>query len=247
MANPIAYGGRGSLLLYSLDGNTYVPLAQLRQFESGGSKQTLVDQTNLRSPDLYTYPKPVLVDSGEIDFGGALNPEDSSYLALGEFHGGMLLIYWLVVFPDGSSTSFQAYVSEFKPFAVNWNKLIDWSGKLRIVGGFSGISGVNLIFAATTVASTATPVFLMQGNIQLFKMTLTGNVSASMLALIGMVVPALIIFKITQDATGGHTFSWPANVFGGAVPNPVANLTTSQLFYCDGGNAIALTPGTVTP
>jgi hypothetical protein len=97
------------------------------------------------------------------------------------------------------------------------------------------------------VASSSPPVFLMQGNIQLFRMTLTGNVSSSLLATIGLVVPALIIFEITQDATGGHTFAWPANVRGGEVPNPGANKTTSQLFYFDGRNAIALTPGTVTP
>jgi len=247
MANPIAYGGRGSQLLYSLDGVTYVPLAQLRQFESGGSKQAMVDQTNTRSSDAYTHPLAVQVDSGEIDFGGALNPEDPTYLALGEFHGGLNLIYWLVIFPDGSSTNFKAFVSEFKPFGVKWDKLLDWSGKLRLVGGFGGIGGQTLIFGSTTLPGIATPVFLVQGNIQLFKMTLTGAVSSSTLATIGLVVPALLIFEITQNAAGGNTFAWPANVLGGDTPSLLANETTSQLFYFDGTHAIALTPGTVTP
>src|SRR5580692_6948192 len=118
MSIPIAYGGRGAQLLYSLTGSGYVPLAQLRQFEPAGSKQTLIDQTNTRSPDSFVHPLPVQVDSGEIDFSGALNPEDPTYLALTEFHNDMTLVYWQVILPDGSSSTFQAYVSQFKPFGV---------------------------------------------------------------------------------------------------------------------------------
>jgi hypothetical protein len=256
MAIPIAYGGRGALLSY-LVGGGYVSLAQLRQFESGGSKQTLIDQTNTRSPDSFVHPLPVQVDSGEIDFSGALNPEDPTYLALSEFHNGMTLVTWQVTLPDGSSASFQAYVSEFKPFGVAWNKLLDFSGKLRLAGGlggfavggeqFLGVAGSTILFAATVVATSPTPAFPMAGNVQLFQFTLTSDVSSSSLLTSGLVVPALIIFEITQDATGGRSFMWPANVLGGASPNAGANETTSQLFYFDGTNAVALTPGTVTP
>lgn len=142
MANPITYAGRGSQLQYSLDlGATYGPVVQLRQFDSGGSKQTLVDQTNLRSPDSFTYPYAVQVDSGEINFAGALNPKDTTYLALALLHGSKTLAYWKVIFPDGSTYAFLAFVSEFKPFGASWNKLLDWSGKLRVVGPFEGTIG----------------------------------------------------------------------------------------------------------
>jgi hypothetical protein len=255
MPTPVSYVGRGTQLLYSLDGVTYIPVAQLRHFESGGSKQNLVDQTNLRAPDNFTYPLPVQVDSGDIDFGGVLNPEDPSYLALAEFHGSMTLVYFQVIFLDGTTDSFQAYVSEFKPFGVAWNKLLDWSGKLRLVGGFTGLAGGfgaftglgAAIFVSSTVASVPAPVFQMLGNVQLFKITLSNDVSASTLLTAGIVVPALIVFAITQDAIGGHNFTWPANVLGGETVNPGPGETTSQLFYFDGTNALALGPGTVTP
>ena len=255
MAIPIAYGGRGALLSY-LVGSSYVSLAQLRQFESGGSKQTLVDQTSTRSPDSFVHPCPVQVDSGEIDFSGALNPEDPTYLALAEFHNGMTLVSWQVTLPDGTSSTFQAYVSEFKPFGVAWNKL-DWSGKLRLAGAlggftaggeeFLGVPGATILFVTTVIGASPAPTFQMQGNVQLFQFTLTGDAASSTLETAGMAVPALIIFEITQDGVGGHAFTWPANVLGGASPNGGAGETTSQLFYFDGINAIAITGGTVTP
>ena len=256
MAIPITYIGRGSQLLYSPDGGTtYIPVTQLRQFDSGGSKQTLIDQTNLRTADAFTHSLPVLVDSGEIDFSGVLNPEDLSYLALAQFHGSLTLVMWKVVFVDGTALTFTASVSEFKPFGVAWNKLLDWSGKLRLSGGFSGISGgfggfsqiESAIFVATVVASSPSPAFLMQGNVQLFQITLTNDVSTPTLLTAGMAVPALIIFEITQDAVGGRNFAWPPNVIGGVSPNVGASETTSQLFYFDGTYALALSGGTVTP
>jgi hypothetical protein len=255
MAIPISYVGRGTQLLYSLDGVSYAGLTQLRQFEATGSKQTLVDQTNLRQADSFTYPLPVLIDSGEIDFAGALNPQDPTYLALEQFHGGLTLVFWKVIFVDGSSVTFKAFVSEFKPFGVAWNKILNWSGKLRLAGGFAGLSGAfsgispveAAIFVATVIASSPTPAFQMLGNVQLFQITLSNDVSGSTLLTAGVVIPALIVFEITQDAAGGRNFAWPPNVFGGAFVNAGANETTHQLFYFDGTNALALSAGTITP
>jgi hypothetical protein len=102
-------------------------------------------------------------------------------------------------------------------------------------------------FNEQTIAFSATPAFPAVSQIQLFEITLTGNVTSSTLTLAGLVAPAIIIFEITQDATGGRTFAWPANVLGGAVINAGANETTSQLFYYDGTNVIALGAGMVNP
>lgn len=136
MAVPVGYAGRGTRLQYSLDGITYMPVAQLQQFEPTGSRQAMVDQTNLSTPGTFTQPYPVQVDAGEIDFSGVLNPADLSYLVLGQLHGSKTLAYWRAALIDGVTFfSFQAYVSEFKPFSVKWNKIYGWSGKLRIVGG----------------------------------------------------------------------------------------------------------------
>jgi hypothetical protein len=131
---PVGYSGRGTLLLYSSDNISFTPLGQLQQFEHGGSKQTLVDQTNVLTPVTVTQPLPVRVDAGEIDIVGLLNPQDPTYLAVEQFHTTQALPYWKARLVDGSSFTFQAYVSEFKAFTAKVNKLYTWTGKLRISG-----------------------------------------------------------------------------------------------------------------
>lgn len=103
------------------------------------------------------------------------------------------------------------------------------------------------LFASATVAFSATPTFTVTAQVQLFKMILTGNVTSSTLVLGGLTAPGLVVFEITQDGTGGRTFAWPANVLGGAAINSGANETTSQQFYFDGTNLIAVSGGIVTP
>lgn len=133
--------GYGSKLYYSLDQSHYTAIAQLQKFEPTGSKQTIIDQTNLRLAGNFTQPMAVQVDSGEIDFSGVYASNDPTQAVLGGFHGAMTLVYWRVVLSDGSFWSFAAYVSEFKPWAAVYNKFIPFSGKLRLVGGMSAGSG----------------------------------------------------------------------------------------------------------
>jgi hypothetical protein len=141
MSNPIAYSGRGTQLLYSLDDVTFTPVGQLQQFEPSGSKQVIVDQTNLSSPGNFTESAAVQIDAGEIDFSGVLNPGDLTYLTLGQLHGNLTLAYWRAQLVDGSIFGFQASVSEFKPFTAKWDKLYTFSGKLRLSGGMSSPIG----------------------------------------------------------------------------------------------------------
>src|SRR5277367_4357678 len=57
--------------------------------------------------------------------------------------------------------------------------------------------------ATTTVPYSTTPTFIALAQNQLFKMTLTGNVTASSMPMSGVSPPAIVSFEITQDATGG--------------------------------------------
>jgi hypothetical protein len=134
MAAPQAYCGRGTVLSYSPDAVTWTPVPQIQQFEPTGSKQTIIDQTNLSSPGNFTQPYAVQVDSGEIDFSGIYSGAIAQLL-LGAYHASLTLLNWQAQLVDGSFYTFQAFVSEFKPFAAKFNKLYTWSGKLRIVGG----------------------------------------------------------------------------------------------------------------
>lgn len=136
-----AYPGYGSKLFYSYDGVNYTPIAQLQKFGPSGSKQTIVDQTNLRSGGNFTQSAAVQVDAGEFDLSGIYSGDITQEL-LGQFHGSLALIYWRVLLTDRSYYSFRAYVSEFTPWAVTYNKAIPFSAKLRVSGGIeSPLSG----------------------------------------------------------------------------------------------------------
>jgi len=135
-----AHPGRGSKLYSSLDGVTYSAIAQLRTFKPAGSKQNLVDQTNLRTPDNFTRSLAAQVDSGEIEFDGVYSG-DSTQLNLGQLHGQMTLAYFKATLSDGSVWLAQCFVSEFVPWGVAYNKFIPFSGKLRISGGITPPSG----------------------------------------------------------------------------------------------------------
>lgn len=94
-----------------------------------------------------------------------------------------------------------------------------------------------------TVAFSATPAFVGLGQIEVFRMTLTGNVTSSTLSMPGIPAPTIITFKITQDGVGGRTFVWPANLIN---PTPVLgspNAITTQLFFWDGSTGYPLGPG----
>lgn len=159
--NPIGYNGRGSKLLALIGsggggyggagygsggygeggGAVYTPIAQLTRFEPSGSKQTFVDQTSLTSPGVFTVPMPVQVESGEFELEGVCNPQDAMGLQLGVWHGSLALVSWQVILPDGSTYTFNAYVSELVPFKVQINKYLRFSAKLRISGGMQSPAG----------------------------------------------------------------------------------------------------------
>jgi hypothetical protein len=135
-----AYLGYGSKLYYSLDGITYAIIAQLTKFAPAGSKQTMADQTNLRSTGPFTQPYAVQVDTGEISIEGIYSG-DATQSALAQLHGQTELGYFKAVLTDSTTWLFQAFVSEYKPWDVTYNKAIAFSGKLRVAGGMTPPSG----------------------------------------------------------------------------------------------------------
>lgn len=104
-----------------------------------------------------------------------------------------------------------------------------------------GIGG-GLTLLTTIVTFSATPSFPIQAQNQLFEITLTGNAVAQPLTAVGILPPAWVAFQITQDAAGGHTFTWPSNSIGGAPIGLAPNQVTTQLFLWNGLNATAVGP-----
>jgi hypothetical protein len=96
------------------------------------------------------------------------------------------------------------------------------------------IKGV-LLDDQVTVTFSATPTF-DASKANLFKITLTGNVTSSTLS--NALVGQQLGFEICQDATGGRTFVPPTNVSGFATIPAGANVCSLQFYWFDGTNAL---------
>ena len=129
---------------------------------------------------------------------------------------------------------------------------VAYSLVVKSAGGSNCSSGSTIAFLngvgggsttlTTVVPYSATPAFQVAAQNQLFTITLTGNASAQPLTFVGVTPPSYVVFQITQDASGGHTFSWPANSIGGCTIDSAANSVTQQMFVYNGTNATAVGP-----
>ncbi|HEX3941378.1 MAG TPA: hypothetical protein VHX11_07850 [Acidobacteriaceae bacterium] len=102
----------------------------------------------------------------------------------------------------------------------------------------NGIGG-GLTLLTTNVTYSSTPAFPIQAQNQLFEITLTGDAVAQPITAVGILPPAWIAFQITQDAAGGHSFTWPANSVGGCGIGQGANQVTTQFFVWNGSTLVA--------
>ncbi len=94
-------------------------------------------------------------------------------------------------------------------------------------GSYASLSDKpGVISSEADISFSATPTFPATAN--LIYMSLTGNVTSSTLA------PGAngqsMTFVLCQDATGSHTFVWPANVRGGMTLGATASKCSSQMF-----------------
>lgn len=112
---------------------------------------------------------------------------------------------------------------------------------LYTVNGIGG-SGSFQTTTVTPVGGSATFTDTSQNT--LFLMTLTGNVTSQPLTAVGVVSPGWITFQITQNASGGNTFAWPANVIGGCTIGSGVSQVTTQSFVWNGTSATAVGPCT---
>ena len=105
----------------------------------------------------------------------------------------------------------------------------------------NGIGGGSTVLT-TNVTYSSTPSFIDAAQVQLFLLTLTGDASAQPMTFVGVTPPGIIYFQISQDGSGGHSFSWPANTVGGCTIGATADQVTTQEFVYDGSNATAVGP-----
>jgi len=95
-------------------------------------------------------------------------------------------------------------------------------------------------FGIVSVAFSATPIFLAAAG-SVLKIVLTGNVISS--AFNGAGGGTFILIRVVQDAVGGRTFAWPANMRNAGLVSGLPNSVSDQLFAVDqDGSARAVAP-----
>jgi hypothetical protein len=94
-----------------------------------------------------------------------------------------------------------------------------------------------------SVPFTSTPVFDCS-QASSFLIILGGNVISSSVS--NAASGDSILFKISQDGTGGRTFVWPTNFKGASTIAPEANAVSVQRFFYDGAFWRAEGPGLTT-
>jgi hypothetical protein len=139
----IAIPGFGSKLSYTLDGTHYTTVAQLQRVVPVGSKQQLVDRTNILTADNFARRLPVRIQCDDLDLAGVLSPQDGSQLSLGSLHASLEIVAWKLLLSDGETFyTFSASVSDYVPFEVVYNKFVPFKAKLALIGGMTGPQGL---------------------------------------------------------------------------------------------------------
>jgi len=95
----------------------------------------------------------------------------------------------------------------------------------------------------TPVTFSATPAFAYGNGVNVFEITLTGNVTSSSVS--GAVAGQIANFIICQDTIGSRTFIWPASFHGALTIGSTASKCNSQPFAYDGTNFYAVSAGVV--
>jgi hypothetical protein len=127
-----AWAGRGSLFKCNTAPSAYVAVGQLKRFDIGPRRTTMVDYTNLQTAGNNTQPLAVLVDQGEVSFSGVRNPSDAGFVLLKSMQANLTLGYFQITLTDGTVLTFAAYVAEFSEASVEYSKVTAFSGKLTI-------------------------------------------------------------------------------------------------------------------
>lgn len=106
---------------------------------------------------------------------------------------------------------------------------------LQVIATFALQS--RLVLPPNTIACLPATVFDCNGGTR-FDLLMTQNVASS--TIINGIDGEIVVFDFLQNGVGGFTFVYPANVFGGALPETTANVRSRQLFQKIGSNFYSL-------
>ena len=131
----VAYQGRGSHLAVSDDSIAYTNIAQLQKFAFAGLSATLEDVTNLDSPTAFKEWLPTIIDPKDITYSGILNPADATTNDLATRLQNFTLTHFKVTLTDGTTITFDGFVTDHVPVSVDYAKALTFSGKVQITSG----------------------------------------------------------------------------------------------------------------
>ncbi len=202
------------------------------------------------SEQLYNYYSDLVAGGGYTAASGVLNIQGSTSGFTAPFHIGIYnaaapfaLIVLLKVTGVNSSTQY-AVTAE-----TGHNSPADTSAAANslVAGSITAAAMAQIKLDAfqrgvNTVSFSATPAFDLSLGDQLI--VLTGNVTSSTLT--NLLPGNRVTFCIEQDASGGHTFVWPAAVKGGmAIGTTLSKANLQEFWSPDGTTLYALNPGII--
>jgi hypothetical protein len=135
----VAYPGYGSKL--EISGSPKVRVAQIRKFNFPGLKADFEEISNLDSPSVFKEYMKLMIDGGDMPFDGVLDPGNASVASLWtslQTAGSAALETFIVTLTDGSTLTFDAYVSQFS-LGAEYNKVIAFTASLKIVGNVAAV------------------------------------------------------------------------------------------------------------
>lgn len=185
-------------------------------------------------------PFEVMTAAGEVmaavEPDGSINAYDGSQLRTASLLNGGALIAstGAVSFKSGAHLDTGAIDANITRAAAGRLKVGDGSGNAR------DLELRKLKRTAVSVSYGATPDFDMSLG-ELYSITLTGNAAATRS---NPTAGHRVVVKVVQDATGGRTWSWPAEFLGGMNVGTDPNDISIQEFECfDGTNYEAVSMG----
>lgn len=140
----VAVKGQGSVLSVRDGGtaNAFAPIAKLTKIDKTGGKADDQDATTMESEGAYREWAPTLLTAGELSLEGFfVGNQETSQQDLQDRFDNQTIDDYQVVFPPvaGDTTPIgtftcSGYVSEPPNFAVNVDKLITFTAKIKITG-----------------------------------------------------------------------------------------------------------------
>jgi hypothetical protein len=230
---------------------------QLRVFNNGGSGgyPWFYIQPTVDDAKFHIYSSVMTNSGASYGYQDGVQLGTQSAASLANWNGGVKVnnssgscnadLAEIVIYQGALGTADRQKVEAYlvKKYGTS-QKLLDLQNNTGTsVAGIDGngrISGAGVVEGFTAVAYSASPVF-DASTANVFKITLTGNVTSSTLS--NAAAGQSLTFVVCQDATGSRSMNWPTNMTGGMTVGTVANKCSAQRFVFDGTNAIATSPG----